>query len=447
MTQQLRDELARLADRATPPHVAPETWRRGRAARRRDRVVAGAAALALVVVLGGIAALVTTGPGRVSPAGPLEGPGAVPSTLHPVPTYVQTDPASYTSDLAVGTSSVAFVTGRGTPVVVSATDGSYSLLDLPGWPWADLDLSMRWLDPSSAAPLALSPDGDRLAWGYRDDTGTGIRIADLATGEVEHQPVRGAENPAPELLVTALAWSGDSDQFAWSGQTTSEPLATWYGQLTEDDVLVPGDSGPEAVTVGISDEGIPVEYTEGFLRIPSTIGVGYSDGFLTEELAGATPAAFFSPDGTRVLFGNGSLRSEVDLVSVSDERVVRLPLNPDVHPDGAYVTPLGWVDDETPVVLARTNSEPPHVALMSAPAQPGGQASYRIVTRTAPTDDSGAVASYQTVAVDLLDHPTADLAAPEWPWPVERKVWLLALSMAAVLIGAAWVTRRWFRIR
>ena len=54
MTQDLRDLLHRVADDVTPVEVAPDTWRRARRARSRDRIVVPA--LAVLLVLAGVTA-------------------------------------------------------------------------------------------------------------------------------------------------------------------------------------------------------------------------------------------------------------------------------------------------------------------------------------------------------------------------------------------------------
>lgn len=161
MTHQLRDELARIAERSPAIHTPADAWSRGRRARQRDRIVAGAAVFALVLVLGGIAALVGDPSTRIAPASPPDGEGAVPSTIYSVPGHVQ-DSEALTSDLAIGQGALAFVTDdRDLPVVVSARDGSYAVLDLPGWPWSDPDpaptLNSSTMQPG--APPTPSPPG------------------------------------------------------------------------------------------------------------------------------------------------------------------------------------------------------------------------------------------------------------------------------------------------
>ena len=100
------------------------------------------------------------------------------------------------TDLAVGPASVAIANPTGA-FVVTADDGVYHRLNLPGFDAAVYD------DPdvrrTGMVGLSLSPDGDRLAFGWHAplpaETGqesgfvrSGLRIVDLTSGEVEDVP-------------------------------------------------------------------------------------------------------------------------------------------------------------------------------------------------------------------------------------------------------------------
>ncbi|MFC7359142.1 TolB family protein [Nocardioides astragali] len=190
MTDELRATLHRIADEATPLPVADDLWQRGRAARRRGQAFAVAAALALVVSVGGIATLTTTDrEADTASTEKIEG-GAIPSRIE--------DPGELEleSDLAVGRASVAFFSAAGQPVVIGATDGRYHALDLP-------DLS------PDRGPLVLSPDGRHLAWRSNGR----IHSADLDDGTATYFP--SSEEHAE---VTDLRWVPNSSQLLWNGR-------------------------------------------------------------------------------------------------------------------------------------------------------------------------------------------------------------------------------------
>ena len=427
MTQQLRDELARLADHAPAVHVPADTWSRGRRARRRDRVVTGAAVLVVLVVLGGATTLFATAPTRMAPAAPTEGAYAVPSALHSVPTHVQDDPASYTSDLAVGTSAASFVTDRGTPVVVSATDGSYRLLDLPGW--ADLG------DAGPARPLALSPDGRRLAWAYLDaDGATGVRTADLESGTLREVPVVPADEPGPQQVVVAVTWSPGSSWLAWaSGVVDREGwVATGRVAPGKEDTQ-PGNVPEGTSSLAIDDAGQQVLVDSGYVLL--TGGEFPGAGFQPQRPLDPTVVGASSPDGTRVAVGSASANGAVDVLDL-DRMRVRLAYVGAYDQDATY-SPLGWVGDDSIVVTVEPPDRDPEVLVV--PALGNERDGERVVTRT----DAGQTSL--AVAVDLLDRPTVERAEPDWPWSTTTRVSLVAGAALTCLLAlglALWTRRR-----
>ena len=133
----LRDELHRIGDRAPVAEVAPDTWRRARRARRRDGLlVLASAAAAVALVFGVIGAL----PSHQAPPIATGDGGAVPSHIWAVPERMAAQDNNeqwmrdeVESDLAIGRAAAAYVMNDGLPVVIGAFDGSYHLLDLPGF--------------------------------------------------------------------------------------------------------------------------------------------------------------------------------------------------------------------------------------------------------------------------------------------------------------------------
>ena len=152
MTDQLHDLLARIADDAGPGPADPSLWgraRRARQVRRRQRVVAAVAA-----GLAAVAALTAVGPEGASRRDPdpvdqpdrsSPGPG-VPSVVYGVPGDGGLD---LETDLSVGRASVAVTNPTGA-YVVTADDGAYHRLRLPGYDAAAYD--------AQVTGLALSPD-------------------------------------------------------------------------------------------------------------------------------------------------------------------------------------------------------------------------------------------------------------------------------------------------
>src|SRR5688500_11640803 len=194
----LRATLHRIADEAAPLPVADDLWQRGRAARRRGQAFAVAAALALVVSVGGIATLTTTDR-EADTASTEKVEGAIPSRIEDIPADLEV-----TTDLALGRGSAAFVSASEAPVVITSGDGVPHLLGLPGWV------------PDQDA-LALSPDGRRLAWHQHSDSPqAAIAVLDLETGRTTTSGV----NPDRQLRLRELSWSPDSAWLAWIGDSS-----------------------------------------------------------------------------------------------------------------------------------------------------------------------------------------------------------------------------------
>ena len=197
--QSVLDDLAADAPRPAPH---PELWDRGRRLRRRDRMVSSALVLVLVLMVGGLATLVTGTPTAVGPADQVVPGGALPSRIEDVPGSVT---GAGSADLAVGRTSVAFISSRGHTVLVSATDGTYHRVDLP--------------DREAARIMRLSPDGMRLAYVYasrpegREETLAGVAVVDLASGKVERwAAVNGG---GTTVDIASISWSPDSRWVAW----------------------------------------------------------------------------------------------------------------------------------------------------------------------------------------------------------------------------------------
>lgn len=475
MTDALREELARIGEAAPRASVPGDVWVRGRRARRRDRVVAGAAVLSVLVVLGGLG-LVLGLPGRsdVPPAGP--GGDAVPSVIHPVPTrladWVEGHDETWRAtvaetDLAIGRGSVAFVSGstsKGLPVVVTAADGQYHLLRLPAW----IGTSLAGFQ-SDASPLALSPDGRQLAWGWYDASTrgsdmvkAGVRVVDLTTGRMRTIPLTGGRGVA----VGSVRWSPDSRWLVWQGMEmkTWEKNATGWKRNVAGRIA-PGSASSEAIDLSrggseqlvIDDRGTVSWVDEGIAGWSSVDAHGRTSSVtdvLTNERGAA---AAVSPDGHSVAITSDQPTAAASVVVPSAGkargpwgRVLELgtaPLPDARFPEGAVVSPLGWLDDAhvLELVTAAHDVEPGSgwtlgdTELAVVAVGDGAGSAYDVVARVERGDEQSGQVREVTVAVDLmsLDHPTRDFPAPEWPWSDERKVEVFGgagLAVVAVLV-------------
>ncbi|CUR62525.1 hypothetical protein NOCA180169 [metagenome] len=344
MTTQLREELDALADTQTfSPD--PSAWDRGRRARRRSRVVRGAAALAAVAIVVGAVAL-QPDRGQVQPA---EVPGGA------IPSVVAEPTGETLTDVAIGRASVAYVDSDSMPVLVDATTGEAHHVELPDFPTQEAFRIAE--DVRRGTWLALSPDGRRLAYPTVDveDDGTGrrsfitswYRVVDLTTGESEL-----VDLPPGTGTPLAMSWTTDGriavDVF---GRPTAEPTATnppptisW----TVDPAT--GASGTAPLT-GVAAPGLGISAT--FPRTPDVV-----DAVQFETASGTDP-------------------------------VSELPA--DRYPEGAVILPIGWADNS--LLVAQVGSD---LVLLTSPDRPESEWTWRTLVEDVP---DGSVAS---IAVDLV---------------------------------------------
>jgi hypothetical protein len=375
----LRTRMHHVAEEVTPLPVADDLWRRGQAARHRGQALVVAAVLMVLASVGGGVALWSPSDreARTASAEVPEG-GAIPSRIE--------DPGDLgpTTDLAVGQVSVAFVSSSKQPVVVTAADGRYHALDLPGW---------------DGGLLSLSPDGDSLAWTIESDgegrPREGFALVDLASGELR-------------LMSSGSPGSTTPQEISWS------PSGTWLTSFADDAVSrVPVDpagvftqettaTGKEVEWSAVDDEGNLSFWAQGprqwsrdgtYGRKKMSDGTPFDAG-----RRGRNHAATVSPDGQTVALASSARVPAVDFLI--GDRFEERPLDGDLYPDGAQVSPLGWTQDS--LLLARVDGpsgsyvEGPHLALMTSPDRPESEWTYRIVMRDVPD-----VASL-SVAVDLV---------------------------------------------
>lgn len=242
MTDQLRDVLTRLADRAGPVSVDPMLWSRAsRIRRRRQGFTAVTAAVVVVALLGGI--VLATGVLGTAPP-PVDRPNT--------PNLIEIDGISgdgglhLEKDLAIGRASVAIINDTGA-FVVTADDGLAHRLDLPGFD-APLFAGTAAKREGLREVLSLAPDGTKLiyAWtgplvkvgadGKAEPRGgwieSGARLLNLTTGAIDTYP----SGPDDLGFLTQLGrsnwnfrWSSDSRLVAFDEGDGSPGYPTEVG--------------------------------------------------------------------------------------------------------------------------------------------------------------------------------------------------------------------------
>lgn len=448
----LRTELDRIARAGAGFEPDPTTWARARRARTRDRaatVLGVAAALVCLVMIG----LIARPQGDPVPAGTPDVQLGVPKTIWLVPERlvqnddnVGWDPRVAETDLAIGRGAVALPSGgRGELVtVITAADGRYHPLELPGYLRAGLINS-----DNERAPLALSPDGTRLAYGWWDPTApldkpmpAGVRILDLLTGKITTVDLVGGNG----MRVKSISWSPDGRWIGWLAEKTASwtpmsagsrggPVAGRISPAGAVSYLSPALN--DATSVAISPAGVLAVQDND--KILTWDGDRRTRHQWSEDPGGAVTA--FSPAGRSLALTSGVLGDRFAVAN--SDWTARVALLPDGFTDErADLTPLGWLDEQTVVVLASPSKIAEGSRLALVTFAPDGGAGYRFVGRV-----DGHAPIGLSVATDLLkaDRTTVVRPEPDWPWSSERKWKVGLLAVAALLIAFRLVRRRFAR--
>lgn len=438
-TGKLREELHRIGDTAPVADVDPGTWGRARQARTRDRALGAGAVLAVCALVVGLAGVL---PSR--DAVPVVGsstPG-VPDHLYSVPVSAEPE-----ATLAVGTGAAAWMAEQGLVVVVGAVDGAYHLMSPPGFPERG-----EWLlaEMNDDLPLALSPDGTRLAYGWftapRPDgtRRTGVRVVDLRTGRVRTVSIEAAVG----VLVTHIGWSRDGRWLSWSGDDTSrwdDSVST--GKTEVAGRIAPGATDSEAVPLFDDANRAMAVGDDGSVWIATTNTLTRWDGHRRETRTHpgrVSRTGQVSPTGDALAVGvgmdgpvaNPAGRSTLaTLIDPASGDLTRLRMD---EPRGGQSTaPLGWVGDRLLVAVSPFDGDggpgnlPQRLELLGSDQAPA----------TVGTVDVG-VPRTLTIATDLMtpDRPTVERPEPHWPWSDERRWSTIGLGVAGALglVGAAW---------
>jgi len=301
-----------------------------------------------------------------------------------LPSVVELSAGGFEDDWSIGRASVAL--GGNHLVLVGAEDGRYHRFAVPG------------------IAVALSPDGYRVAWWSGGDAtpeGDRILVADLRTGEV----VPFAHNIGNGARVTTLTWRTDSTHLLWNGRSE--------GSATAGLIDVTGPSESPGIEGRYGSRGIPSSSMEK-IALPS-------DGEVT--------AAPF-------------LRIPADRSGTTGERIDRA-LPADLYPDGAVVTPVGWVDEDHVVAIIDPPQsdvvERPRLAVFTSPDRPESEWTWReFLPRLPPEATSFAVDLVPDLTGDPDQELTHDFAATVADDDRSRVPYVLG-GLVALLAGLALV--------
>lgn len=245
MSDQLRDLLIRVADGAPAPRPDPTLWRRARRARTRNRALAMGAVAATVAVIAAAAVQ-----GQRPSSDPDPAPHPPEDGLTSVHGVVGSGGLRLERNLAVGPAT-AVVTNDTDVFVVTAADGAYHRLRLPGYDPALHDGS---LDGAERPGVALSPDGRRLAYAWHKPILTdqppweesylvpsGVRVLDLTTGALAF------EDEVPGFAPHHTFWSVELDShLRWSSDGRYVAYYYSFG-------IYAGDWATEGIDVEVLD--------------------------------------------------------------------------------------------------------------------------------------------------------------------------------------------------
>ncbi|GAA2139554.1 hypothetical protein GCM10009844_08410 [Nocardioides koreensis] len=433
-TESLREELHRIGESAPVADVPDDTWARARRARRRGRVLAGAAVAVLLLALGGVTGVLPR-PGSTPVAGS-SAPG-LPDHLYAVP-----DSARPADDLAAGRTVAAWIDPlHRRAVLVGAVDGAYHVVDLPG---------MNEVPILDEPALALSPDGYHLAWAFGDESArqTGIRVLDLRTGRLTTAALDEGEGVSVLQLAFApggrwLGWSGAVLTYWDEHGSRADRIAVGRLDIGTDvpEVLRAGGRWPDPTVIGADDRGRVQVLDQGHLttlggrhvsRTP--VAAGRVAGPVVLDPASGLLATGVGGNGPVAQPGPGTAAVEVDPVAGGARAYPSTAAE-------AFTTALAWVGPDVLVAVAplEGSSVGPEDGTLEL-VGPGH--APRVVGHL-----DASVPWTLAVASDLVtaQHPTVSRPEPDWPWSDERLALTIGLGVAgalALLVAARLLLRR-----
>lgn len=451
--ERLREELHRIAEGAPRVDIPDDLYARGRRATARTRILAAGAAVACVALLAAVVA-----PALRSDRTPVAGDNGlgVPDHIHAVPLHVD----EREGDLEIGRGAAAFLTEDGTAVVVDAETGDYHLLDLDGLLGASADSSVGLPLTMDNPPVALSPNGRYLAWGWVEPgpssetqlKGSGIRVADLETGGVREIDVIDSDSSqAYRVLVNQVSWSPGGRWLAWGGTRITEWTSSTFNSEGYLAGTVSTTTGDTTIT------GLPEPTIEDDRRVIAGDGPFLVAVANTGELTALSGNLWWQiGNRTRLDLRPGQ---RVSSIWFDGDRVFALAYS-DTGDDIATVRQLPDGEDQVidmfgprPRMLGALRDGTLLVHQESADAD-GLATAVETVALDPPTAgvdvrriidvDAGVLGL--TLATDMIgpDRPAVSRPAPDWPWSTERKVVVGGLTvLGIVLLGVVAGTGRW----
>gem|GEM_PF-2225663 len=436
----LHDLLTRIADQAGPGRAdAAGLWEQARQARRERRRRRAAA-----LVAAGLAAVATlTAVGmqvdRDRDQSPVERPDQRRSTGPGIPSVVHGVPGDggleLETDLAVGPVSVAIANPTGA-YVVTAEDGVYHRIRLPGYDAASYD--------DELPGVALSPDGTRLAYGWRSGAlhadgrplRAGLRVLDLTTASVWSMHF-GAAFDVSGLNVYPwdLRWSPDG-RYLGASVAIHEVggMEHWYavlepskGRVLEEIWHAKQWPDPPLPVMVSSGRRVAAMETDPRERLATWDGEQWRT--LSLDATGLSTGRW-SPDGQWLAMAGDGLRSDVALLDAGGADPVAAAtaaLPQRRYPYGAAVDLLAWTGERQVLALLRPGVGPttigPDSDLALLTMAPGFTETgdvgldVEVVGRVSV----GETQSTFSFATDLVtaESPTRDFDAP----PFARPAW------------------------
>lgn len=417
----LHDRLADLASQAPAGGPALDLWGRGRRIARRRRAGTAVITAVVVLVLGGVVATSWQRDRAMpAPAGPVEQGMRLPDRFYePSPWLPSTEDAG-----PLGRVSAVLGSSNGRLAGVSATDGEYRYLDLPGWSVAD--------DTWGSNQVALSGDGRFLAYWARDGQEVvGLAVYDTESGTSRTWSLRSRYG----IGVNGLTWVGDQVWAQAGSFDDAQRTGTSDGQThvwdlgTGEQSSVPG-GGPALPTSSTSaatlveTDGRSVSFYETPAEPARTLRTDrLVDSPVVPSPAGDRLAAAADVDGAGTFTGR---TRPLVLLTPSGDRLTGRPV-PSIRTNDV----IAWRDEGHLVVYDNASRGYLSVDVTTGETSP-------LVT---PTDNW---TPGLQVAADAWQAPSYDAPAP--PDPLDpRLAW--GGSIAVVLLGGVAVVLWRRRVR
>jgi len=447
--EELREQLARLADSAPTAAVPEDTYQRGRRATARSRITASVLAAGCLVLASVLGVQLLGQQSRVADVAGQDGEAPVLG----VPDRIWAPPHALPAadGFAVGRAAAAYVDTRGQVIVVDAATGAYRRLGVPASPAVN-----------AANAVALAPDGRHLAvvrtlaepghpGAYRAD----IAIIDLDSGAIHYVLPHGGP-----VNIFGLAWSANSRWLAWQAVSVGSWTEQEYRAGTDFGVgvvrIADGkvrqrptmDGAADAISVGAAT------YGDGRPRCLAVSDDGrvavvagntlWLDGHTRRIPLRASDAGW---DKVSALwFGRGGLQAAIYYSLGSSAKVGSLTAPTQRSTVGIQVPLFRGVAPDGQVLLQQDGSdhayeEPTAVAAVPQHAGSGVALDARPVIAVAPD------VTQLSLATDLMtpERLTVHRSEPDWPWSTRQKAAAgagLLLLLGGLVGGGLWWRRR-----